>query len=204
MVLDIGIEKFASMSVHHSFIPGSSPIVFTAIHDGHRIRDELKELFNLSEAERLREEDPYTSNWLDPSDNRILVYHSRFEADVNRPRERAVYRVPEDAWGLKVWKSPLPGELLNRSLEIYDGFYSACKAFFDDLFTRHENIVVYDIHSYNHRRESADKEADPAENPEINLGTKNMDRDRWQPVIASLIHHFREFDYREHHLDTRE
>src|SRR5690606_14185003 len=57
---------------------------------------------------------------------------------------------------------------------------------------------------YNHRRESAHKEADPAENPEINLGTQNMDRDRWQPVIETLIHHFEAFDYNGRNLDTGE
>ena len=57
----------------------------TASHDGHETREELRALFNLSESERLREEDPFTARWLNVSDNRITVHHSRFETDVNRP-----------------------------------------------------------------------------------------------------------------------
>lgn len=192
------------MAAHHSFKTGTSPIVFAAIHDGHEIRDELEGLFNLTEAERRREEDPYTSKWVEGSDNGIVVHHSRFEADVNRPRDKAVYRRPDDAWGLQVWKSPLPAEVLNRSLEVYDGFYRACGSFFDALFRQHQNIIVYDIHSYNHRRESAQQEADPAENPEVNIGTQHMDRERWHPVVESLMQHFRSFDYSGRRLDTRE
>lgn len=192
------------MISNYTFINGTSPIVVTAIHDGHDTRDELKNLFNLNDSERLREEDPFTARWLNVSDNRIVVHHSRFETDVNRPREKAVYRVPEDAWGLKVWNRELPDEVVRASLQIYDEFYKQCKAYFDRLFALHENIIVYDIHSYNHRREASDREADPAENPEINIGTKNMDRPLWDPVISTLTAHFIGFDYDGRKLDARE
>jgi len=204
MVLDIDVENIVSMTANYTFIKGSSPIVFTAIHDGHRTRDELEELFNLNESQRLREEDPYTALWLKSSDNRIIVHHSRFETDVNRSRDKAVYRVPEDAWGLKVWNKELPEEVVEHSLQIYDNFYRQCRTFFDDLFRLHKRIVVYDIHTYNYRREDTGKEADPSDNPEINLGTKNMDRALWHNVIDCLINHFSNFDYNGRNLDTRE
>src|SRR5690606_31171683 len=104
------------MSENFTFQKGNSPLVITAIHDGHEVRDELKGLFNLDEAARLREEDPFTAVWADISENKIIVHHSRFEADVNRPREKAVYQNPEDAWGLEVWNRKLSGEILHRSL----------------------------------------------------------------------------------------
>lgn len=192
------------MSSNYTFIKGTSPIVGTAIHDGHNTKDELKELFNLSDTERLREEDPYTATWLKFSDNRIIVHHSRFEADVNRPREKAIYQSPEDAWGLKVWKNNLPQEVAAASLKAYDGFYSAAKTYFDDLFTRNKKIIVYDIHSYNYRRKAEGIVADPAENPEINLGTKNMDRELWDPIIQTLMSQFSTFNYDGRRLDVRE
>jgi hypothetical protein len=45
-----------------------------------------------------------------------------FEVDLNRPRETAVYVRPEQAWGLQVWRTPPPAELVQRSLAEYDAF----------------------------------------------------------------------------------
>lgn len=176
----------------------------TAIHDGHQTRKSLLKLFNLDDAERLREEDPFTAAWVNVCDNRIIVHHSRFEVDVNRPREKAVYVKPEDAWGLKVWNQTLSQEDLSDSLSVYDGFYEQVKHYFDSLFTLHENLVVYDIHSYNHRREGTDKEANAEQNPEINVGTQNMNKEKWKPTVDALIESLKEFDYDGRHLDVRE
>ncbi len=187
----------------YTFIKGTSPIVATAIHDGHNTRENLKRLFNLTEGERLREEDPFTAKWLDISDNKIVVHHSRFETDVNRPRDKAIYKLPEDAWGLNVWKNILPDEMIDESLTVYDNFYLQAKKYFDSLFMLHKNIVVYDIHSYNHRRDS-NIPADVKENPEVNIGTKNMDYEIWQPLVQVMINSFKSFDYDGRTLDVRE
>ena len=37
-----------------------SPVICTAIHNGHRLRDELQKTFLLTDAERYYEEDPFT------------------------------------------------------------------------------------------------------------------------------------------------
>lgn len=192
------------MAGYFTFIKGNSPLVITAIHDGHKVRDELKDSFSLSEAERLREEDPFTGIWTGFSKNRIIVHHSRFEVDVNRSREKAVYQIPEDAWGLKVWKVKLSTEILEESLKIYDDFYQTAARYFDELFTQKREIVVYDIHSYNHRREGKEIEANPIENPEINLGTLNMDPELWKPIVDTLLKSFRDFNYKGRNLDVRE
>lgn len=179
-------------------------MVAAAIHDGHQTRDSLRGLFNLHEAERLREEDPFTASWVNFCDNRVIVHHSRFEADVNRPREKAVYLKPGDAWGLKVWKQPLSEEMLLDSLSQYDAFYDQVKDYFDSLFCLHENLVVYDIHSYNHRRERKDLDADAEQNPEVNVGTQNMNKEKWQPTVDAITESFRSFDYDGRRLDVRE
>jgi N-formylglutamate deformylase len=204
MILVLLRKTHNTMSANFTFKRGTSPIVSTAIHDGHAIRNELKDLFNLTEAERLREEDPFTSKWLNASDNQIIFHQSRFETDVNRSREKAVYVKPEDAWGLNVWKEELSEETIAGSLKIYDEFYRRCKSYFDELFSHNRKIIVYDIHTYNFRREGIDIEADPEENPEINLGTKNMARSLWDPVIETITDHFSNFDFDNRKLDTRE
>ena len=36
-----------------------------------------------------------------------------------------MYRKPEDAWGLQVWKGDPPEEEVEKSLAAYDAFYDA-------------------------------------------------------------------------------
>jgi N-formylglutamate deformylase len=192
------------MPTTFTFQKGLSPIVATAIHDGHQTRDNLTPLFNLTDAERLREEDPFTARWTGFTDNTIVVHHSRFEVDVNRPKDKAVYMVPGDAWGLQVWKQKPSDDVLQESLKLYDSFYSEAKRYFDALFVLHENIIVYDIHSYNHCRDAKNVFADPEDNPEINIGTQNMDTNAWHPLVQALIDHCKSFDFNGRHLDVRE
>lgn len=192
------------MPAMYSFKKGNTPIVATAIHDGHLARNSLNDLFNLTEQERLREEDPFTARWTSFTDNSIVFHHSRFETDVNRPRDKCVYRKPEDAWGLEVWKNEPDEKTVLESLSVYDGFYVAVKNYFDELFREHDRIIVYDIHSYNHRRESDSIAADPQQNPEINIGTQNMDAGTWHPLVEVLIENLGSYDFGGRQLDVRE
>lgn len=43
---------------------GNSPIIGTAIHDGHLIRPDIASLMALSADQRLREEDPFTGEMI--------------------------------------------------------------------------------------------------------------------------------------------
>lgn len=192
---------------HHCYIitKGQSPLVATAIHNGHVVRDNLSSLFKLSSDERLREEDPFTADWASITDNQIIGLNSRFEMDLNRSREKAIYREPEDAWGLTVWKDELPEELAQESLTNYDQFYADVKQMLQGIADRHGCFVVYDLHTYNHRREGADgPEADPQENPEVNLGTGNMNRQLWAPMVDAFTKSLQQYDYQGRHLDVRE
>ena len=182
-----------------------SPIVATAIHNGHTVRSEVEEAFAISEADRLREEDPFTGRFTDVAPTRIIGLRSRFEVDLNRPREKAVYITPDDAWGLKVWKHRPPADLIERSLAEYDEFYREVERLLTGLESRFGRFVVLDLHSYNHRRDGADKPAaDPALNPEIIVGTSNMRREYWAPVVDRFINDLRQVDFPGHNLDVRE
>ncbi|MDH3397974.1 MAG: N-formylglutamate amidohydrolase, partial [Acidimicrobiia bacterium] len=55
---------------------GEMPIVATAIHAGHDARAEAAALFAVSDADRLREEDPFTDRWTEIVDNRVVVLRS--------------------------------------------------------------------------------------------------------------------------------
>ena len=178
------------MSAHACYfrVVGDVPVVATAIHDGHRVRPDTESLLALSPQDRRREEDPFTSCWTTIATNRVIALHSRFEVDLNRPRERAIYWRPSDAWGLDVCNRMLPTEFIDASLAQYDAFYDSFHSLLGSLEKTFGRFVVYDLHSYNHRRMgSKGPPDDPEQNPEINLGTGTMDRKRWGAVVDRFL-----------------
>src|SRR5688572_203485 len=127
---------------------GDGPIVATAIHDGHALRAEAAACMVLDEATRLREEDPHTGRIAARVPTRLVVTRSRFEVDLNRPRESAVYACAADAWGLEVWHGDAcPIDVATRSLEGYDEFYATLERVCRDRERRYGKFVVLDVHS---------------------------------------------------------
>jgi N-formylglutamate amidohydrolase len=86
-------------SVHRA----ASPLIGTAIHNGHGVREDLSEIMPLDPSERLREEDPFTEYAIRDVPKRVVCHRSRFEIDLNRARSGAVYLAPDQAWGLDIW-----------------------------------------------------------------------------------------------------
>jgi len=183
---------------------GDGPLVATAIHDGHEVRAEVHRALSISDADRLREEDPYTGAWASLGDSWIVARRSRFEVDLNRPPERAVYRSPEDAWGLEVWKREPSQDVVERSLAQHRAFYREMRGLLEELVARHGRAVVLDLHSYNHRRSADRRAADPDANPEVNVGTGTMERARWAPLVDRFMEELRGFDFLGRRLDVRE
>jgi N-formylglutamate amidohydrolase len=184
---------------------GDGPIVATAIHAGHDLRPEVLALTALSDADRRREEDPFTDQWLGVGDATFDVARSRFEVDLNRPRDAAVYRVPADAWGLELWRDALPDDVVEDSLGIYDDFYRELEVVCDRAAEDGGRFVVMDLHSYNHRREGPDAPVDdPAENPEINVGTGSVEDALWRPVIDAFSSTLARHPFDGGTLDVRE
>jgi len=176
------------MRAPYIILPGDGPVVATAIHGGHDLRDAVRRRLILAEETRLLEEDPYTELLTAGADSVVSVFRSRFEVDLNRPRDKAVYRTPEDAWGLQLWDSPPEDQLVEESLAIYDGFYRDLESLLGYLCKRFGNVVVLDLHSYCHRRSGpAAAPADPATNPEVNLGTGSMPLEPWRPLVNRFM-----------------
>lgn len=185
---------------------GHGPLAATAIHDGHAMREELVPYLALDDAGRLREEDPFTGLWATMAPTYVVGLRSRFETDLNRPRDKAVYRVPEDAWGLHVWKEALPDHVAARSLAEYDAFYSALEELYGEMARQYGAFVVYDLHSYNHRRAGPEgPTADAEGNPQVNIGTGTMQhRDRFAGVIERFKADLAGYDFPGGRLDVRE
>jgi predicted N-formylglutamate amidohydrolase len=184
---------------------GPGPIVATAIHDGHSLRDEVAAAIKLEEIVRLREEDPFTGQAIAGVSTNIVAHMSRFEYDLNRGAEGAIYETPEQAWGLDIWHDRLDPALVERSLKRHASYYRMLGSLLDDIAADHSRFVLIDVHSYNHRRDGPDGSPTPqADAPDINIGTFSMPRDQWAFVLDPLIEAMRSFDFNGRHLDVRE
>lgn len=170
-------ETFEAEAADHSFsikIAEYVPYVCTAIHNGHNFRTELLDKIHHSDYDRWYEEDPATADFISSMPILLIGNDSRFEYDLNRSPDKAVY---EDAWGKPVWKTPLKEEEKQRSLEKHHNFYRVVNALISRLEKKFKACVVYDMHSYNYVRHQRPT-------PVFNIGMKLADNKRFQKIIA--------------------
>jgi len=183
----INAEKtFSAVAKDYSFtlkIDKYVPYVCGAVHDGHQFRKELWDKCLHTEYERWYEEDPETKNMVQTHPIVIAGRDSRFEYDLNRAPETAIYN---DAWGKKLWKQPLTNSEKEKSLKKHANFYRVVNALILKLEQKFGAVVVYDMHSYNWQR--WDREV-----PVFNLGTTNVDQKRfgndielWQKTLEEI------------------
>lgn len=179
-------EFFHTVSDDYSFtlkIDKYVPYVCGAVHDGHQFRKDLWDNCLHTAYERWYEEDPETKNMVISHPILISGRDSRFEYDLNRDPENAVF---DTAWGKQLWKIPLPEAEKAKSLHKHANFYKVVKALISKIEEKFGICVVYDIHSYNWQR--WDREV-----PTWNLGTSNIDNNRfgeqvesWRQMLASI------------------
>lgn len=185
-------------------VDGVGPVLATAVHAGHQVRPELEGRFRADAALRRREEDPMTGIWATTGDRAFRCYVSRFEVDLNRPREQAVYRKPEDAWGIKVWNEPPTDREVEESLRLWDTYYEMMAGWIEGMIKQHGRVLLLDVHSYNHRRDGPYAHAAPQEgNPDIDLGVTTLDStifgdllDVFHDELARHPAHTRQLDVR--------
>ncbi|MCJ7582926.1 MAG: N-formylglutamate amidohydrolase [Candidatus Aminicenantes bacterium] len=189
----------------YKWTEGHEPLLAVAVHNGHELRQEVDQIIALEDESRLREEDPYTGMLTTVAQNQLVVYRSRFEVDLNRPREKAIYISSEDAWDLKVWKEPISDEIITRSLKEYDRFYARLHKICSRLEKTFGRFAVLDLHSYNHRRQGPEvPPEDQEQNPDVNIGTGTLNRDQWTNLVDRFTLDLRAFNYLGRSLDVRE
>lgn len=184
---------------------GYGPVVATAIHDGHHVDTAALAEMVIDENTRLREEDPFTGDVLQKLPTWTIVQRSRFEIDLNRPRDTAIYRTADQSWGLNVWQNEPSEAVCQEALAYHDAYYAHIASVLDDISKRHDKFVLLDVHSYNHRRKGPD--AAPAAQdgaPDVNIGTFSMPRDEWAFLLDPLIDEMRNYDFPGRKLDVRE
>ena len=99
--------------------------ICAAVHDGHQFRKELWDNCLHSSYDRWYEDDPATKAMVATQPIVIAGMDSRFEYDLNRAPEVAIY---EDAWGKQLWKTPLSDEMKSKSLAKHYAFYKVVQA----------------------------------------------------------------------------
>ena len=169
-------ECFNAVSPDYSFIIKIDryvPYVCAAIHNGNQFRKSLEKKCLHTAYERWYEEDPETLSMVKTHPIVVSGCDSRFEYDLNRAPEDAIYT---DAWGKKLWKEPLHDDERKESLNKHESFYKVVHALIKKLESMHKTCLVYDMHSYNWKRWER-------EVPTWNIGTKNVDESRFASAI---------------------
>lgn len=165
-------KTFEAVSEDYSFtikIEKYTHYICAAIHNGHQFRKALWENCLLTEYERWYEEDPATKEMIVNQPIVIAGLDSRFEYDLNRSPENAIYT---DAWGKKMWKNPLNQKEVDRSLNKHRDFYKVVHALAEAVEVDYGAGLVYDMHSYNWRRWNRKV-------PTWNIGTVNIDNEQF-------------------------
>lgn len=146
-----------------------------AVHDGHQFRKELWDNCLHTAYDRWYEEDPETKEMVKNNPIVIAGCDSRFEYDLNRAPQNAVYI---DAWGKRLWKEPLKESMRQKSIQKHHDFYKVVHALIHKLEEKFGVCIVYDMHSYNWKRWTR-------EVPTWNLGTSNINNNRFGKTVES-------------------
>lgn len=180
-------ESFEAVAEDYSFtlkVEDYVPYVCGAVHDGHQFRKSLWDNCTHTQYERWYEEDPCTKAMVQSHPIVIAGCDSRFEYDLNRSPETAVYK---DAWGKELWKEPLLEKEKQISLNKHLNFYRVVKVLIEKLESKYPKILVFDMHSYNWKR--WDREV-----PIWNLGTININNNRfgalaeqWRERLENMV-----------------
>lgn len=169
---------FEAVAEDYSFtlkVEDYAPYICGAVHDGHQFRESLWNNCMHTEYDRWYEEDPCTKQMVQSHPIVISGSDSRFEYDLNRPEETAIF---DTAWGKKLWKKPLTDDEKLCSLLKHANFYKVVHALITKIESIHNKVIVFDMHSYNWKRWERAV-------PTWNLGTSNIDNKRFGTIVTS-------------------
>lgn len=165
-------------------IESYKPVICTAVHAGHRFRKELIADCLLDESERLFEEDPFTDQLIQAMPITLVAQDSRYEYDLNRPVANCIYT---KAWGKIVWAKKLSTTKRSVSTKKHGAFYRVLDALVGKIENLFGASLIFDVHSYNHLR----REGEP---PTFNIGSEQIDKDRWGSVLDLALKRLSKID----------
>ena len=139
----------------------------------------------LDDATRLREEDPFT-DLLTSVGGRGGGAPLAVRGRPNRPREKAVYRVPRTR-GDSSCGGDAARHGVERSLALYDEFYAELGARLDDARRAARSCCSTSTPTTTAATAPTRRRPPPTENPEVNVGTGCLDRDVGARVVDRFI-----------------
>lgn len=155
------------------------PYVCTAIHNGGNIRKSIRDKMGISKFKRWQEEDPYTGQFISSLPIKLIAHDSRYEYDLNRNIDECIY---DEVWGKEVWKTELTLKEKEESYIKHGSFYKVYHALIGKLENEFGACLVYDMHSYRHKRENS-----RANLPVFNIGTEQVTDKRFRKYIDRWI-----------------
>lgn len=174
-----------------------------ALHNGSRIRPQLLDTLAVSQEERFREEDPFTELFVQDFPIQLIARDSRFEYDLNWDIEKCIYPYENQKWGLKVWHRPLNREEITTTYSKFREFHALLDLVVDHLLKHYPLITLFDIHSFCYRREGESNWWEDSK-PEINLGTRFINRPYFTPLIETFLKGVSELTLGDHPLRVGE
>lgn len=159
-----------------------------ALHSGSRVRPEMLEIMEVGREERFREEDPYTDRFVKDFPMQLIALDSRFEYDLNREMEKSIYPFRTKKWGLQVWKRPLTQYEKEKTYQKYREFHELLEMVIAHMLEYSRMVILFDIHSYCYQRDGK-RAWWKDEHPEINLGTRYINREYFAHLIGPFLDH---------------
>lgn len=178
-----GITELGSTEFHFR-----EPVRYLAVvlHSGNRVRPEMIEIMDVTGEDRSREEDLYMDLFVKDFPIHLIARDSRFEYDLNWEIEKAIYPFDGKKWGLRVWKRYLDAIEAEESYKKYREFHALLELVLDHIMAEHRCAILFDIHSFCYQRENKVKWWEDSK-PEINLGTRYINRDFFSPLIDLFL-----------------
>ena len=162
-----------------------SPVVCAAIHNGHRLRADLKKAFLLTEKEQAYEESPHTSDLISSFPIVLIGNDSRFEYDLNRAKTLSTsFKTTKDK---QVWKKSQTAKQRSTSHAKHDAFYNVVEALINKLEQQFKNTIVFDMHTYNYQRINKTS-------PTFNIGSSQIDMERWGSIAKKFQQQLNKID----------
>jgi N-formylglutamate amidohydrolase len=156
------------------------------LHAGSRIRHEIMDAMAVPRSDRFREEDPFMDAFVRELPIQLIARDSRFEYDLNREPDRAFYPFDSLKWGMRIWCRELSSEKMEPSLAKHREFHDLLDLVTGHMLRQNRFAVIFDMHSYCYQREKKRPwYEDPR--PEINLGTKAVNRELFRDAIESFL-----------------
>ena len=185
-------EGVSPLSTAYIRVQSYEPIIGLAIHAGHRVREELQSKMAITEEERLYEEDAGVDQFISDFPIQMIGLDSRYEYDVNRKLDNAIYLKPFQCWGKRVWITPPTKEELNISQQKWEEFHEMLSFLVEEIHRSQGKTFVLDLHSYNYQRTNPTRK--PIDFPDFNLAVSTQDHTKYRKALDALTNELKKLE----------